>query len=178
MNAMNQIAARDISLSGTENPLLFALSDYLREALSRLEMPVVSIRNDARIMEAHLLLHGCVAHGAVTVSVEACPPDVFRFQRGTLCMIALHSLKAVGLPVRSECRLHLKFRPVARDDEQAAFSMIITDDRMPADVSADTLIRRLAEIPAVRSGGITVAAPVTAGPPGALVVDCWVRLAH
>lgn len=122
MNAMNQIAARDISLSGIENPLLFALSDYLRESLSKLDIAAVNIRTDVRHAEAHLMLHACVAHSTMEMDVSGCPADVFKIPRGTLAVLAVGCTKALRLPAHGRWQLLLSFDPVNRDDEWISFS--------------------------------------------------------
>lgn len=56
MNVLNLMAARDFKERGEENPLLFALSDYLQEALQRSAAATVSLRSELRLLNKHLQL--------------------------------------------------------------------------------------------------------------------------
>ncbi|RYX93628.1 MAG: hypothetical protein EOO28_17700 [Comamonadaceae bacterium] len=123
MNAMNQIAARDISISGVENPLLFALSDYLRESLSRLDTEIVSLRSAIKLAEAHLMLHACVAHGTMDFAVRGCPAEPFRVARGVITELAMGSLKGLRFPAQGPCKLELSFAQPEKEGLWISFSM-------------------------------------------------------
>ena len=154
MNAMNQIAARDISINGTENPLLFALSDYLRESLSRLDVDAVSIRTDVRLAEAHLMLHACVAHSDIQLDVSGVPVDFFKVTRGTLPVLAIGCLKALRLSPQVGWRMHIVFEPVVKEDEWVAFSMTISAEGRPFDSDLGRAISFLQSLIPVKTGAV------------------------
>jgi len=95
MNALNQIAARDIDQKRGENPLLFALSDYLREALTKLDSLHQSVKHDAQLMETHLLLYSNVAHIRIELEIINLPATSVLVSRGMLSKLAITMMKAI-----------------------------------------------------------------------------------
>ncbi len=94
MNVLNQLAAHDYSERGEENPLLFALSDYLRDVFLMLDHPLASLAHEARLMEAHATLVAQAMGVDLGFTASAFNADASYLQPGTLTAVAGAMLKA------------------------------------------------------------------------------------
>lgn len=75
MNALNLMAARDFRERGEENALLFALSDYLQEALQHPMSSALTLGQECKLARTQLTLLAELCERTATFEVSA-PPQV------------------------------------------------------------------------------------------------------
>lgn len=73
MNVLNQMAANDFKLHGGEDPLLFALSDYLQEALRSQDFQgifALPLSKEVKHLEVHAQLLAAVYRAELNLNAE------------------------------------------------------------------------------------------------------------
>lgn len=70
MNVLNNLAAEDYTKRETENLLLFALSDYLREVFYRIDRPSLSLFDEIKSLRVHVNLLAEVSGWKVSYSIN------------------------------------------------------------------------------------------------------------
>lgn len=90
MNVLNQMAARDFKQHGVEDPLLFALSDYLQEALRSQEyqgMSALPLSKEVRLLEVHAKLLAAVYRSELSLSIELNQDSVLILKPGFVARV-------------------------------------------------------------------------------------------
>lgn len=179
MNALNQLAALQIGPPDPDNPLVFVLSDYLRETLSTLESSALPLAQEIKLMEAHLMLQACVSHTAVELAVtgaqaalaaQATPGSA---ARGTLSEVVISVFKSVHPRTQAQWTMDVALAPAAHADQagiQCTISVSTPAGTHPLDTS--TVQRELEQLEAVRSARVTLqpGAVIPSATPARLVV--------
>lgn len=156
MNAMNQIVARDVALNLPENPLLFTLSDYLREV--SLESPGYdnSVQQQLRLLESCLRLQADVLQADIVLRVVNRPLAGVRVAAGLLSELATCALKCAKPAPGGSALLKLAFKPVGDTDDVLRFSMAVKTSDEARTIDAGQMGSELAQLPCVASGSVTI----------------------
>lgn len=88
LNVLNQIAADDFRSSGTDNPLLFALSGYLQEIFLQINCNDLSLSNEIKILRAYVSLLGVANRRHIDLNVVFRERSCINLPRGWVARIA------------------------------------------------------------------------------------------
>lgn len=111
MNALNQIAAADFLAHGLENPLLFALSDYLQEALPVSVQPSIKLARELRLLKAYVELCAKTANAEIDVHLQSSALEQTSVRTGVLAALAAALLRGMQPAQNGRWRLTLGLAP-------------------------------------------------------------------
>ncbi|MBP8018845.1 MAG: hypothetical protein KAY82_02300 [Hylemonella sp.] len=107
MNAMNQMAAMDRAAGRGENPVLFALSDYLREALFQIYKVQVEIFRERQLLQAYLELKASMSQCVFDLDFQGDWGSDIQVFRGVLAEIVSQFIAGTDIESGAHCQLSL-----------------------------------------------------------------------